>query len=115
MRRVAETSSLTETQLECLALYRRVLSRDLTLAEAAKMRQPKPTKIGAFYHTVQQGRDNMREAVMTLTAGIWLGYVKLEDLRRLFDMVANTPSAFDNERAEQLLPVLEALVAKIVP
>lgn len=114
VKRVAEASSLTETQVEALMLYRRVLSGDLTLAEASKVREPKPTKIGAFYRTVQQGRSNMKQAVMTLTAGIWLGYVKLEDLRRLFDLVANNPSPFEQEASQELLLVLEALVSKIV-
>jgi hypothetical protein len=113
VKRLSRSSSLTERQLEALMLYGRVLSGELTLAKASQLRQ-KPSKIGAFYRVVQQAKGNMREAVMTLTAGIWLGYVNPEDLRRLLDVVASSPPPADDERADQVLPVLEALAAKIV-
>ena len=113
-KRVSEASSLTETQLEALLLYRRVKSGELTLKQAAAVREPEPTTVGAFYHTVSEAKQNMRQAIMALAAGIWLGYVSQADLRRLFDQLANTPSAFDDPRAEAMFPVLEALAQKIV-
>ena len=115
-KRVAESSSLTEVQLDALALYRCVKAGEVTLSQASKMRgEPsRPSTVGAFYHSVQEGKRNMREAIMALAAGIWLGYVDMADLRRLFDQLANSPGAFDDGRAEQMLPVLEALAEKIV-
>jgi hypothetical protein len=69
---------------------------------------------GAFYRVVKQGKENEKSAVVTVTAGIWLGYLKPEDLRRLFNLLSNSPSPFEKERSEELLQVLEALVEKIV-
>ena len=114
IERVSSVSSLTEAQLESLLLYRRVLSGELTLEKASKLRESKKVSVGAFYRTVHQGKDNMKQAIMTITAGVWLGYVKLEDLRRLFDLVANSPSPFEQAQSEQLMPVLAALVEKMV-
>jgi len=118
VKRVSSASALTEAQLESLLLYRRVLSGELTLEKASRLRSSKltggPVKVGAFYATVKQGKGNLKQAVMTLTAGVWLGYVKLEDLWRLFDLVANSPSPFEQPQSEQLMPVLEALVEKMV-
>jgi len=117
IKRVSSRSSLTEAQLESLLLYRSVLSGALTLEKASKMRTSRhgrPPTVGAYYRTVHQGKDNMKQAIMTVAAGVWLGYIKLEDLRRLFDLLANTPSPFENVQSEQLMPVLEALIAKIV-
>jgi hypothetical protein len=113
IKRISSDSNLTETQLEALALYKRVISGELTLEKASKMKA-KPAKVGAYYRTVQQGRGNLKQAVMTLAAGVWLGYIKLEDLRRLFDLVGNSPSPFEQEQSDQLLPILEALVEKMV-
>jgi hypothetical protein len=99
-------------------LYKRVISGELTLEKASELREvkryPGPVTVGSFYRTVQQGKENLREAMMTLTAGVWLGYVKLDDLRRLFDLVSNNPSPFESAQFEQLMPALEALITKIV-
>ena len=118
LERIVSTSGLSRAQLESLLLYKRVLSGEVTLETASKLRtkgeSPHPVTVGAFYRTVQQGRENLKEAVMTLTAGIWLGYVKVEDLRRLFDLVGNSPSPLEQPQIGQLMPVLESLVQKIV-
>lgn len=114
VKRVSEVSSLTECQMKSLLLYRRVLSGELSLAQASKLREPKSSTVGAFYRVVQQGKGNVRQAIMTLIAGIWLGYVKPEDLRRLFDLVADNPFPLDQERFDQLLPALEALIGRMV-
>jgi len=114
LKRVAASSSLTEAQIESLLLYRRVMSGDLSLSEAGKLRTPKPTTVGAYYRVVQQGKDNVKAAIMTVTAGIWLGYLKPDDLKRLFELVAKTPFPFEKEPPEELLAALQALVEKLV-
>jgi hypothetical protein len=117
---MVSTSGLSQIQVESLLLYKRVLSGELTLETASKLRtrtkgeSSRPVKVGAFYRTVQQGRENLKEAVMTVTVGIWLGYVKVEDLRRLFDLVGNTPLPLEQPQISQLMPVLESLIQKIV-
>lgn len=83
------------------------------MSKAAKMRK-KPTTGAAYWRVVQQGKDNLKAAIMTVTAGIWLGYLKPEDLKQLFELVARTPSPLEEEPSERLLPVLQALVAKMV-
>jgi hypothetical protein len=113
IKRVADSSALTKAQMESLLLYKRVMAGELTLKQAAKLRSP-PVSTGAFYRVVKQGRDNVRSAIVTVTAGIWLGYLKPEDLRRLFNLLSNSPSPFEQEQSEELLQVLEALVDKIV-
>jgi hypothetical protein len=51
---------------------------------------------------------------MTVTAGIWLGYLKPEDLRKLFELAAKTPSPFEQEPPEQFWEVLQVLITKMV-
>lgn len=118
LKRVSDSSSLTEAQMESLLLYRHVMSGDLSLAKAAKLRMkegaPKPTKVGAYYRTVKQGKDNLKAAIMTVTAGIWLGYLKPEDLRQLFELAAKTPHPFEQEPPEHFWQVLQVLVEKMV-
>lgn len=99
--------------MESLLIYKRVKTGELSLGEAGKLRTP-PVKGGSFYRVVQQGKRNLKEAIVTVTAGIWLGYLKPEDLRRLFNLLANSPSPFEKEQSEELLQVLDALVEKIV-
>lgn len=113
LKRISDSSALTEAQMESLLLYKRVMSGELSLNEAGKLRT-QPVTGGSFYRVVQQGKGNLKAAIVTVAAGIWLGYLKPEDLRRLFNLLVSGPSPFEQKQSEELLPVLEALVEKIV-
>jgi hypothetical protein len=107
-------STLTEKQLESLKSYRNVAKGELLLREAASLRSGKPVTAGSYWGTVQQGREKMRESMVTVLIGIWLGLIKLEDVRRLFDLVGRGETELSDDDVGRLSQVLETLVGRIV-
>jgi hypothetical protein len=113
-KRISEHSSLTDAQLESLALYQRVKAGEISLKEAAGSRSGGPVTIGAYYRTVDQAKKNVRSAILTVVTGLWLGYIRLEDVRRLFELVGRGAVELSDEEADQFMGVLNALVDRIV-
>lgn len=114
-------SSLTERQLESLVLYVRVAIGEMKLREATalasktKRRMPeRPQTVGSYYRTVQQARKNIRKSIVTLLIGIWLGVVKMEDVRRLLEVAGGGIRELSDEETGQLIAVLRSLTGKIV-
>jgi hypothetical protein len=114
VREVAKGSTLTEAQVDSLLLHRMVKAGQITLREAAELRKPFPVRIGALYRVVQQARENIRGSLLTLVVAIWLGYVKIEDVRRLFELVARGAETLPEDQAVEMVGVIEALVRKVV-
>jgi len=117
-KRISEGSSLSDAQLESLSLYQRVRAGEISLKEAAGSRRGRrtgqPVTIGAFYRTVDQAKQNVRSSILTLVTALWLGYVRIEDVRRLFELVGRGSVELSDEEADQFMGVLNALVDKIV-
>jgi hypothetical protein len=121
LERLVEQSSLTSRQLESLVSYLRVASGEIKLREAAsivsqgrrKGRPDSPLTIGSYYRTVSQARSNVRQALVTLVVALWLGLIKVEDVRRLFELVGGGRELPDEE-ADRFLQLLEALLHRIV-
>ena len=110
-RPLIERSNLTAVQVESLQEYLRVKSHETTLKEAASSRS---VRIGSYYRTVKQGKDNVKSSVYTVIIALWLGFVKGEDLRRLLDQAgAGLPELQEGER-ERLGALIEMLVERIV-
>ena len=112
-RRLAAGSDLTDVQVISLELYLRFRSGELTLKEAAALRDG-GVSIGSFYRTVQQARHRVRSACITLLVALWVGVVRAEDLRRLLEIAGRGAPNFSEAEEDQLLAVLGALVDKIV-
>ena len=113
-RRISEGSFLTDTQLESLALYQRVLAGELSWKEAAKSRARGPVTVGACFRVVGQAKKNVKSSILTVVTALWLGYIKVEDVRRLFELVGRGSVELSEEEADQFLGVLRALVDRIV-
>jgi hypothetical protein len=112
---------LSDAQLESLSLYQRVRAGEISLKEAAETRRSgrgknagKPVTIGSYYRTVDQAKKNVRSSILTVVTGLWLGYIRLEDVKRLFELVGRGAVELSEEEADQFMGVLNALVDRIV-
>lgn len=110
----ANESTLTSNQLESLTLYKRVLSGELTLKQVASMREKGTVTVGSMYRVIGQGRQKMRRSIATVVISMLLGYVKPQDLRRLLDLVSQGTAALGEEGLDQVMPLIGALIEKIV-
>lgn len=107
-------STLTAKQLESLRSYMKFTRGEIRLREAASQRSAKPVTVGSYYRTVQQGREKMRESLTTVLIGLWLGLIKLEDVRRLFEFTGKGAGELSEDEVVHICRVLQALVEKIV-
>jgi hypothetical protein len=120
--RLVDQSSITSRQLEFLASYTRVVSGELKLKDAASLgssgrmrgEPEKPLTIGSYYRTVQQARSNVRESLVTVVIALWLGLIRTEDVRRLFDLVGGGAHGLSDEEAERFLTLLDALLERMI-
>ncbi len=109
-----EQSSLTEKQLQSLVSYVRVATGEIRYREAATMRSEKPVTIGSYYRTVQQGRNQVRESIVTVLVAIAIGLVKVEDVWRLLELASKGNTEVADEDRERFVVVLQTLLDKIV-
>ncbi|HEY6282914.1 MAG TPA: hypothetical protein VIW22_03225 [Nitrososphaerales archaeon] len=119
--RLVRESSLTSRQLESLVSYMRIASGEIRFRDAASIASSgrtkgaeKPLTIGSYYRTLTQARTNIRESLVTVLIGMQLGAVKVEEVRKLFELVgagARELSEYDQDRFVQ---VLGALLDRIV-
>ncbi|MDG6991037.1 MAG: hypothetical protein JRM99_06410 [Nitrososphaerota archaeon] len=100
--------------MEALQSYVRVALGEMKYREAAASGTSKPVTIGSYFRTVQQARENVRESIVTLLIGLWLGVVKAEDVRRLLDVAGGGIRALSEEESARLVGVLRELVERIV-
>ncbi|MDA4124852.1 MAG: hypothetical protein OK438_05330 [Thaumarchaeota archaeon] len=114
---LADQSVLTTKQVESLLSYVRVVNGEMHLREAAGLRignRGKPVSIGSYYRTVQQGRLKIRGSLTTLAIAMATGLVRVEDVRRLFDLVGRGSSELSEEEVDRFVAVFRSLLDKIV-
>ena len=111
---LVDQSTLTRRQLEALQSYVRGALGEMKYREAAASGASKPVTIGSYFRTVQQARENVRESIVTLLIGLWLGVVKVEDVRRLLDVAGRGVRELSEEESARFVGVLQALTEKIV-
>ena len=119
---LVDQSSITRRQLESLASYMRVSTGEIKLKDAAVLashgrtrgRREGPLTIGSYYRTVHQARKNVREALVTVVISLWLGVIRAEDVRRLFDLVGGGTRELSGEDAERFTQLLDALLRRII-
>ena len=119
--RLVKESSLTSRQLESLMSYMRVASGEIRFRDAASIASSgrtkgagKPLTIGSYYRTLTQARTNIRQSLVTVLIGMQLGVVKVEEVRKLFELVgvgAKELSEYDQDR---FIQVLGALLDRII-
>ncbi len=78
------------------------------------MRSEKPVTIGSYYRTVQQGRNQVRESIVTVLVAIAIGLVKVEDVWRLLELASKGNTEVADEDRERFVVVLQTLLDKIV-
>ncbi len=120
--RLVDDSSVTHRQLEVLTSYLRVASGEIKLKEAASLasqgrrkgKPERPLTIGSYYRTVSQARANVRESLVTVVIALWLGLIKVEDVRRLFELVGAGARELSEEESERFLQLLGVLLRRII-
>jgi hypothetical protein len=105
---------LTKKQIESLLSYMKVTRGEMHLREAAVQRSDRPVTVGSYYRTVQQARRKVKASVVTLAIAVATGVVRVEDMRRLFDLVGKSSVELSDEEAERFVVVFRALLGKIV-
>lgn len=98
---------------ESLSTYKRVVSRELTLRQAASMRS-KHVTIGSYYRTVKQAKAIIKRSIMTSLIATWLGLVKLEDLRKLLELGGRDLNSLQEDEKARLTAVLDSLLDQMV-
>jgi hypothetical protein len=113
-------SELTPTQIEAISSYMAVRAGHMKWKEAAatlrrKRRQgpDRPVSLGSYYRTVQQAKDNVKKSAVTLLIAVWSGLVRVEDMRRLFEMSSRSPSDLSEEDRDRLGTVIQALLTQM--
>jgi hypothetical protein len=122
VERLGEQSSLTSRQVESLASYLRVVSGELRLRDAASISShgrskgpsDRPVSLGSYYRTVSQARTNVKQSLVTVVVALWMGAIKVEDVRRLFELVGGGARELSDEETDRFLRVLEVLLRHVV-
>ena len=91
-----------------------VTSGEMKLREAASLGSRGPVTVGSYYRTVGQARKNIRESLVTVLIGLWLGVANADDVRRLFELVGAGAREFSADEQDRFLAVLEALLDRIL-
>ena len=117
---LVKQSELTPVQIEAIASYIGIRTGHMKWKEAAasmkrKRRQAsdKPVTLGSYYRTVQQAKDNVKKSAVTLLIAVWLGLVRVEDMRRLFDLASRNFADLSDEDKGRLGAVLQALLTQM--
>jgi len=87
-----------------------------SLASKGRMRgkREKPLTIGSYYRTVHQARKNISQSLVTLVIALWIGVIRVEDLRRLFELVGEGARELSGEEAERFTQLLDALFRRMI-
>ncbi len=115
-------SSITPRQLEALVSYLRVAAGEMKLKDAASLasqgrrkgKSDQPLTIGSYYRTASQARANVKQSLVTVVIALWLGMIKVEDVRRLFELVGAGARELSEEDSDKFLQLLEALLSRII-
>jgi hypothetical protein len=114
-------SSLTSRQLESLVSYMRVASGEIRFRDAASIAsqgrtkgEEKPLTIGSYYRTLTQARTNIRESLVTVLIGMQLGIVKVEEVRKLFELAGVGAKELTEYDQDRFIRVLVALLDRII-
>jgi hypothetical protein len=115
-------SSITRRQVDLLSSYLRVVAGEMKLKDAAAIasrgrtrgKPDAPLTIGSYYRTVRQARTNVKEALLTILTALWIGLIRVEDARRLLELVGGGARELTDEEAARFLQLLSALLQRIV-
>jgi hypothetical protein len=107
-------SSLTSTQIRRLELQISLQNPGALDAEGKKGSAISGVSQGAYYRVLGQAKNNIDQALYTILLCARMGVIQMDDLRRLLDLVAKTPSELAEGESAQVMPLVQALVRRIV-
>ena len=111
---LAERCGLTQAQIETVNLQKMVGRREISARKAASMRTPEGVSAGAYHRVVVQAKTNIEEAIFTLLVSNRLELLRIEDFRRLLDLISRTPPDLDEAECSEVMSLVDALVKRIV-
>ena len=111
---LSRKSGITRVQLETLLLQKRVNKHEIRVADAVRLRKPTEVSPGSYYRVLDQARSNFERTIFTLLLGIKLGVIQVEEISRLLGMVEEVPDEMVEERLEEFMSVLSAVIKRIV-
>jgi hypothetical protein len=122
LERLVDQSSITRRQLETLTSYMRVSTGEIKLKDAASLasqgrtrgKQERPLTIGSYYRSVRQARKNVKASLLTVVLALWLGVIRIEDVRRLFELVGGGTRELSDEEVQRFSELLDALLQRII-
>jgi hypothetical protein len=107
-------SSLTRTQIKRIELQISLQNPGSPESQGESRSEISGVSAGAYYRVLSQAKNNIDQALYTILLCARIGVLQMEDLRRLLDLIAKTPSDLAEAETEQVMPLIQALVSKIV-
>ncbi len=74
----------------------------------------RPLSIGSYGRTVQQARENIKEAIATVFIATCLNLIKAEDVKRLLDLAQTGSKKLTEDEQEKIANLVEALLERMV-
>lgn len=119
---LADQSSLSDRQLQALMTYLRVEAGEIKLKDAAVLASEgrkkgvagRPLTVGSYFRTLTQARANVGKSLVTVLVAISLGVIKLEDVRRLFELVGGGTRELSEEESQRFMQLLSALLKRMI-
>ncbi len=119
---LVDRSSLSRRQLQALMTYLRVEAGEIKLKDAAAIASEgrrkgvtgRPLTVGSYYRTLTQARANVEKSLVTVLVAISLGVIKLEDVRRLFELVASGTRELSDEESQRFMQLLNTLLKRMI-
>lgn len=119
---LVDQSSLSHRQLRALMTYLRVEAGEIKLKDAAVIASEgrkkgvagRPLTVGSYYRTLTQARAKVEKSLVTVLVAIALGVIKLEDVRRLFELVGSGTRELSEEESQRFMKLLNVLLKRMV-
>ena len=119
---LVDQSSLTRRQLRALMTYLRVEAGEIKLKDAAVLSSEgrkkgvagRPLTVGSYFRTLTQARANVEKSLVTVLVAISLGVIKLEDVRRLFELVGSGTRELSEEESQRFMQLLNVLLKRMI-
>jgi hypothetical protein len=119
---LAEQSSLSRRQMQALISYLRVEAGEIKLKDAAALASQgrkkgvngRPLTVGSYYRTLTQARANVEKSLVTVLIAMLLGVTKLEDVRRLFELVGGGGRELSDEESQRFMQLLSTLLKRMI-
>ena len=119
---LVDQSSLSHRQLQALMTYLRVEAGEIKLKDAAALASQgrkkgvpgQPLTVGSYYRTLTQARTKVEKSLVTVIVAIALGVIKLEDVRRLFELVGGGTRELSEEESQRFMQLLNLLLKRMI-